>query len=79
MEILKYKIGDSSTETEQKIASLLNHESIVHKWHLETNNGETILTLSGNQVDPQQIINLLKQHGIQADFLQVFGAGGSGL
>jgi hypothetical protein len=79
MEILKFKTSPLSQQDEQKIASLFQQEKIVHKWNIGRDANDTLITISGNQVDPQLVINLLKEAGFDAEFRQVFGAGGGGL
>ncbi|QHT71291.1 hypothetical protein GXP67_33875 [Rhodocytophaga rosea] len=53
MEILKFKTSPLSLEEEQKIATLLNQDKIVHKWNIDRENNDTLLTISGNEADPQ--------------------------
>jgi hypothetical protein len=79
MEILKFKTNIQSETDLQQITPLLNNESSIHEWKLDTSTSDNILNVSGTEPDPQLVQHLLQQAGFEADFIQVFGTGGIGL
>ena len=79
MEILKFRTSIQTEEDLEKVTPLLNNESSIHQWKLDTSSDEHILNVSGNEPDPQVVKNLLQEAGYEADLLQAFGTGGSGL
>jgi hypothetical protein len=79
MEILKFKTNITSEDNLQKIMPILNNEQSIHEWQIDSSNPDNLLTLSGTEVDPQLVINLLQKAGFEVEFMHVFGAAGGGL
>ncbi len=79
MEILKFKTNIASEHQLQKVASVLDNDEIIRNWQVDTSSPDNLLTVSGQELDPQLVENLLKEAGLEAEFVQVFGASGGGL
>ena len=79
MEILKFKTDIKAEADVAKIKPLLDKDSAISNWHLDTNSEENILSISGENVNPQHIENLLKEVGFTSKIIRVVGISGSEL
>ncbi|WP_314000291.1 hypothetical protein [Xanthocytophaga flava] len=77
MEILKFKMSKHSVDTQRQLAPILNKEKGVMHWNLNTN--YHILTVSGENINPEKIEKLIESLGLQVDLMHVFGVSGVGL
>lgn len=76
MKVLKFKTNIGSEEKLKSLASSLDQESTISKWNLDTDNPDNILSVSGHEVEPHIVENLVEQAGYKAEMIHVFGAGG---
>ncbi|MDX5437620.1 MAG: copper chaperone [Pontibacter sp.] len=79
MEIIKFKTNVDNQEALAKVASHLDKEKSISKWHIDTDSKEKLLSVSGTELDPQVVENAVQQAGYKADVIRVFGIGGGDL
>lgn len=79
MEILKFKTDIKAEADVAKIKPLLDKKDAISKWSLDTDSEENILSISGENVNPQQIENLLKEVGFTSEIIRIVGISGSEL
>lgn len=79
MEIIKFKTDIENDEALSRVAPYLDKEESISRWKLDTGNTEKILSISGTDLDPQRIENVVKQAGFKAEIIRVIGIGGSDL
>ncbi|WP_026461437.1 hypothetical protein [Adhaeribacter aquaticus] len=79
MEILKFKTDIKAEADVAKIKPLLDKDGAISNWSLDTDSEENILSISGENVNPQQIENLLKEVGFTSEIIRVVGISGSEL
>lgn len=79
MEILKFKTNVDSDKGVEKLGTYLNKEESISRWQLDTNSPEHLLSVSGHEVDPQRVKNLVDKAGYKAEVLRVIGGGGGDL
>ncbi|PMD87610.1 hypothetical protein BWI97_25665 [Siphonobacter sp. BAB-5405] len=72
MEILKFKTNLSDQQHEA-VGQQLSQLAAISQWNIE----EGILSLSGSDVDPQEIIELIEKLNGSAELLRVQGISGS--
>ncbi|MGV3641350.1 MAG: copper chaperone [Adhaeribacter sp.] len=79
MEILKFKTGINGESDIAKIKPFLDKNDAISKWGLDTNSEEKILSMSGENINPQQIENQLRGLGFTCEIIRVVGISGSEL
>ena len=79
MEILKFKTNLKCGGCVETVTPFLNGEESIGNWQVDTDSPDKVLTVSGREVDPQRVKNLVQQAGFKADLLQVAGASGGDL
>ncbi|KAA3438707.1 copper chaperone [Rufibacter hautae] len=79
MELLKFKTNIGQEEEIGKVAPYLDGVTEVSKWKVDTNTGENILSVSGDNLDPQKVKNAVAEAGFSAELLRVLGIGGDEL
>ncbi|WP_089681790.1 hypothetical protein [Catalinimonas alkaloidigena] len=79
MELLKFKTNLTSEENVATVTPMLDKKENISQWNVDTDDADHILSITGNDVDPQQVENLLQEAGFSAELLQVIGMGGSDL
>ncbi len=79
MEILKFKTDIYSSECLDSVAPLLDNEQNIHKWNVDTDSPDNILSVSGEELNPQTIKNLVAKVGFSAEVVRIEGLNGSGL
>ncbi len=79
MEIVKFKTNIKCGGCVATVTPYLDQESSIEDWQVATDSPDKVLTVSGKDLDPQRIKNLLKEAGFKADVLQVAGIGGEDL
>jgi copper chaperone len=76
MEIIKFKTNVATQEQILRISPFLDKLKAVKRWQIDTEAQEHILSVSGEDLDPQQIKNALAEAGFEAEILRVIGIGG---
>ncbi|TDN36936.1 copper chaperone [Hymenobacter sp. UV11] len=76
MELLKFKTTVTTAEAVAKVAPALNRLPAVVKWDIASETEPHVLSISGHELDPQQIENVFREAGFQAKLLRVLGIGG---
>jgi copper chaperone len=79
MEILKFKTNLEKQENVAAVSSFLDKESNITNWQVDTDSEDKILSISGENIDPQTIENGLNEVGYKAEVLRIVGASGEGL
>lgn len=79
MKILKFKSNINCGDCVKEVSQYLDNEESISKWQVDTDTPEKLLSVSGEDVDPQRIENLVKKAGFKAEMVRVIGAGGSEL
>jgi len=79
MEILKFKTNIADQESVNKVGSLLDQQEGISKWNIDPNSDDNVLSISGDNVNPQKIENVVQEAGFQAETIRVVGIGGSDL
>lgn len=79
MKTLKFKTNIKCGGCLATVTPHLNNESSIQQWHVDTNNSDKVLTVSGEDVNPQQIENAVKNAGFKAELMQVYATNGSSL
>ncbi|QMU30871.1 heavy-metal-associated domain-containing protein [Adhaeribacter radiodurans] len=79
MEILKFKTNVTSQDEVNKVTPLLDKLDGISKWQISTDSEENILSISGDNVNPQQVENALTEAGFTGEFLRVLGISGEEL
>ena len=79
MKILKFKTNIDSQEAVNKIAPGLDQEETVSKWQVDTNTDENILSVSGENLNPQKVENAVQEAGFNIELLRVLGVDGEDL
>jgi copper chaperone len=79
MELLKFKTTVTTAEDVARVAPALNRLPAVVKWEIAAEAEPHVLSVSGHDLDPQQIENMLREAGFQAELLRVLGVGGDDL
>jgi copper chaperone len=73
MKVMKFK---TNVDREDAISSLFDNEETISKWKLDFERPDHLLSVSGNEIDPQIIKDLVKKAGYEAELIRVIGIGG---
>ncbi|MGV3587587.1 MAG: copper chaperone [Adhaeribacter sp.] len=79
MKILKFKTNVKSPEAIAEVASFLDKQENISQWKIDAESEENILSVSGENLNPQQVENAVAQAGFKAEVLRVLGTAGEGL
>lgn len=79
MEVIKFKTNVENEQALARVAPYLDREESISRWKLDTSSTEKLLSISGTDLDPQRIENVVKQAGFKAEIIRVIGIGGSDL
>lgn len=79
MEILKFKTNVTDEAGVQNLRKHFDQEESISRWQLDAANPDHVLSVSGHEVSPQRIKNLIREAGYSAQLMRVFGAGGGDL
>ncbi|GAA4455614.1 hypothetical protein GCM10023189_23620 [Nibrella saemangeumensis] len=79
MEILKFKTNIKCGGCVAAVTPFLDKDEQISKWQVDTESPDKLLSISGKDIDPQQIINLVEQAGYKAELVRVMGIGGGDL
>lgn len=76
MELMKFKTNLVNREEVPRIASYLEKEENISKWKVDTDSEEKILSVSGINLDPQRIENIVRNAGFKAEIVRILGING---
>jgi len=79
MKILKFKTNLKNQDNVSKVAPYLDKVENISNWQVDTESEDKILSVSGENIDPQKIENTLQEAGFKAEVLRIVGIGGEGL
>lgn len=79
MEIIKFKTNVDSQEALNKVAPYLDKEDSISKWSIDIESSDNVLSVSGTNIDPQTIKNVVEQAGFRVEIKRVFGLSGGDL
>ncbi|MGV3539751.1 MAG: heavy-metal-associated domain-containing protein [Rufibacter sp.] len=79
MELLKFKTNIDSQVAFAKVETLLDQQKAISQWDIDLESEDHILSVSGENLDPQKIENAVQQAGYQVEPLRVLGIYGKGL
>ena len=79
MEILKFKTNIKCGGCVATVTPFLDKEESIQNWQVDTASADKILTVSGKDVNPQKVKNLVEKAGFKAEMMQVTGTSGSDL
>ncbi len=70
MKILKFKTNINCDACVAKVTPVLDGESSVEKWKVDTKNPNKILTVEGENINEQELIESLDKIGYKAEQIQ---------
>ncbi|GEO04807.1 hypothetical protein AAE02nite_24710 [Adhaeribacter aerolatus] len=79
MKILKFKTNVQNEAEIAQVASFLDQEKSIQNWKIDTGSEENILSVSGENPNPQTIENAVQQAGFTIEVLRILGTGGESL
>ncbi|MFB9864736.1 copper chaperone [Rufibacter immobilis] len=79
MELLKFKTNVQSQQQIEQVGPFLEKLQEIENWKIDVGTEENILSISGTNLNPQEIENAVKMAGYTAELLRVLGIGGQGL
>ncbi|GAA4400656.1 hypothetical protein GCM10023187_14070 [Nibrella viscosa] len=79
MKVLKFKTNIKCGGCVATVRPFLDGEKSISKWNVDTDSPDKILSVSGEDVDPQRVENLVKEAGYNAEMVRVVGIGGGEL
>ncbi|MCC9138794.1 copper chaperone [Pontibacter silvestris] len=79
MEIIKFKTNVETQAGLSKVAPHLEKVANLSKWNLDTDSDDRVLSVSGEELDPQAVKNAVEAAGYKAEVIRVMGIGGGDL
>lgn len=79
MKILKFKTNVDSSDSIAHVAQFLNQDKTISKWDIDPNSEDNVLSVSGENPNPQKIEDALQSAGFKAEMLRVLGSSGEGM
>ena len=76
MKILKFKTNINCGDCVNKVTPYLDKEESISKWQVDTDSKDKILSVSGEELDPAKVKNLVEEAGFKAETVRVLGIGG---
>ena len=76
MKILKFKTNINCGDCVNKVTPFLDREKSISKWQVDTDSKDKILSVSGEELDPAKVKNLVEEAGFKAETVRVLGIGG---
>lgn len=70
MKIIKFKTNINCDACVAKVTPVLDGESSVEKWKVDTKNPNKILTVEGENINEQELIESLDKIGYKAEQIQ---------
>ncbi|WP_028297393.1 heavy-metal-associated domain-containing protein [Olivibacter sitiensis] len=66
METLKFKTNINCGGCVAKVTPALNSDEKITEWHVDTDNKDKILTVSGKTVDKEKVMELIAKTGFKS-------------
>ncbi|QNF31321.1 copper chaperone (plasmid) [Adhaeribacter swui] len=79
MEILKFKTNIKSFEQVAQVTPMLNQLQEISKWQVDPESQDNILSVSGENLNPQSVEDAVQKAGFTAEILRVVGLSGEEL
>jgi len=79
MKILKFKTNIETQDDIAQVAPILDQAEEISKWDIDPDTDENILSVSGENLNPQTVENAVQKAGFKAEVLRIIGLGGEGL
>ena len=79
VKIIKFKTNINCEGCLATVTPFLNDADFISNWQVDTSDADKVLTVSGEGIEPQQVINLVQEAGFKADVVRVQGIGGGDL
>jgi copper chaperone len=76
MKIIKFKTNINCGECIAKVTPFLDGEDRISMWKVDTKTPDKILSVSGNEIEPHHVKNLVEEAGFKAEVLRVQGIEG---
>ena len=70
MKTLKFKTNINCEACVAKVTPVLNENTSVEEWEVDTKNPEKILTVKGENIDQQNLVEELTKIGYKAEQIQ---------
>ncbi len=69
MKTFKFKTNINCSACVAKVTPVLNQETSVEKWEVDTGNPDKILTVDGKNINKKSIVDSLQKIGYKAEIL----------
>lgn len=79
MKVLKFRTSIDSQEALSQVAPYLGEEPSINKWSIDTSSEENILSVSGQDINPQTVESAVEKAGFKAEVIRVIGIDGGDL
>ncbi|ALJ01009.1 hypothetical protein [Rufibacter tibetensis] len=79
MKLLKFKTNIEGEEEIGRVSGFLNNEGAISRWAVDPGSEGNILSVSGENPNPQAIEDAVRKAGFEIEVLRVLGTGGEGL
>ena len=79
MKIFRFRTSLSDRNQVEQISPLLKSEKSISKWNVDLDGDNGVLSVSGEDLDPAVVKNLLRQCGFKAEIFHVIAIGGHDL
>lgn len=76
MKVLKFKTNIDCDECVKEVSQVLDSENSISRWNIDTERPDHLLSVSGQEVDPQAIKDLIEKAGYKAELERAIGIGG---
>ncbi|QMU26616.1 copper chaperone (plasmid) [Adhaeribacter radiodurans] len=79
MKILKFKTNISTQEQIALITPILDQVEGISKWDIDPDSNDNILSVSGENLNPQKVENVIQKAGFKVEVLRILGIAGESL
>ena len=69
MKTIRFKTNINCGSCVEKVTPVLNEDQNIEKWEVDTTNPDKILTIHGEEINEQEIIQKLQNIGYKAESL----------
>lgn len=76
MKVLKFKTNIEDEESVRQVSSHLDQESSISKWNIDIERPDKLLSVSGDEIDPEIVKALIERAGYKAHLERALGLGG---
>lgn len=76
MKILKFKTNINCGDCVKKVTPYLDQEESISKWNVDTETPDKILSVSGEELQPNTVKKRVEEAGFKAEVIRVQGVGG---